>query len=86
MHCRVLEENPNADREFAKLTNKFIIAYLDTKNGRAAFVTRLNVKRNQTYALVLKSDGQEIARMENPGTMEKIIILLKKALKPTATD
>ncbi|HIG84115.1 MAG TPA: hypothetical protein EYG40_02130 [Verrucomicrobia bacterium] len=86
MHCRVLEENPNADREFAKLANKFIIAYLDTKNGRAAFVTRLKVKRNQTYALVLKSDGQEIARMENPGTMEKIIILLKKALKPTATD
>jgi hypothetical protein len=49
-------------------------------------VTRLKVKRNQTYALVLKSDGQEIARMENPGTLEKIIILLKKALKPTATD
>jgi len=83
MHCRVLEENPNADREFAKLANKFIIAYLDTKNGRAAFVTRLKVERNQTYALVLKSDGQEIARMENPGTLEKIIILLEKALKST---
>ena len=79
MHCRVLEENPNADREFAKLANKFIIAYLDTKNGRAAFVTRLKVKRNQTYALVLKPDGREIARIENPRTLEEIIILLRQA-------
>ena len=81
MHCRVLEENPNADREFAKLANKFIIAYLDTKNGRAEFVSRLKVERNQTYALALNSEGQEIARMKNPETLEKIIILLKKALK-----
>ena len=79
MHCRVLEENPNADREFAKLANKFIIAYLDTKNGRAAFVTRLNVKRNQTYALVLKPNGQELARIENPRTLKRIIALLEKA-------
>ena len=81
IHCRVLEENPNANREFAKLANKFIIAYLDTKNGRAEFVPRLKVERNQTYALALNSEGQEIARMENPETLEKIIILLEKALK-----
>ena len=40
---------------------------------------RLKVGRNQTYALVLKSDGREIARMENPRTLEEIIILLRQA-------
>ena len=40
---------------------------------------RLQVKRNQTYALVFKPDGREIARMENPRTLEEIIILLKLA-------
>ena len=40
---------------------------------------RLKVRRNQTYALVLKSDGREIARMENPRTLEEIIILLRQA-------
>ena len=42
---------------------------------------RLKVERNQTYALALNSKGQEIARMENPETLEKIIILLEKALR-----
>ena len=53
--------------------------HLGTRNGRAAFVKRLKVGRNQTYALVLKSDGREIARMENPRTLEEIIILLRQA-------
>ena len=53
--------------------------HLDTRDGRAAFVKRLQVKRNQTYALVLKPDGREIARIENPQTLEEIIILLRQA-------
>ena len=40
---------------------------------------RLKVARNQTYALVLKPDGREIARIENPRTLEEIIILLRQA-------
>ena len=54
--------------------------HLDTRDGRAAFVKRLKVARNQTYALVLKPDGREIARIENPQTLEEIIIILKQAV------
>ena len=54
--------------------------HLDTRDGRAEFVKRLKVKRNQTYALVLKPDGREISRMENPRTLEEIIVLLKQAV------
>ena len=53
--------------------------HLDTRDGRAAFVKRLQVKRNQTYALVLNRNGREIARIENPRTLEEIIILLRQA-------
>ena len=53
--------------------------HLDTRDGRAAFVKRPKVGRNQTYALVLKPDGREIARIENPRTLEEIIILLRQA-------
>ena len=35
--------------------------------------------RNQTYALVLNRNGREIARIENPRTLEEIIILLRQA-------
>ena len=64
---------------FAKLAKRFIVVHLDTRNGRAAFVKQLKVGRNQTYALVIKPDGREIARMENPRTLEEIIILLRQA-------
>ena len=64
---------------FAKLAKRFIVAHLDTRDGRAEFVKRLKVARNQTYALVLKPDGREIARIENPRTLEGIIILLRQA-------
>ena len=53
--------------------------HLDTRDGRAEFVKRLKVARNQTYALVLNPDGREIARIENPRTLEEIIILLRQA-------
>ena len=39
----------------------------------------LKVERNQTYALVLKPNGQELARIENPRTLKRIIALLEKA-------
>ena len=86
-HCRVLEQNPNANRAFAKLANQFIVANLDTRNGRAAFVKRLKVERNQTYGLVLKPEGCEIFRMENPRALEEIIILLEQAVpQPVPTE
>ena len=74
-----MEKNPEADRAFAKLANQFIVAHLDTRNGRAPFLKRLKVGRNRTYALVLKPDGREISRMENPRTLEEIILLLRQA-------
>ena len=72
---------------FAKLAKRFIVVHLDTRNGRAAIVKHLKVARNQTYALVLNPDGREIARIENPRTLEEIIILLRQAgLQPVRLD
>ena len=72
---------------FAKLAKRFIVVHLDTRDGRAEFVKRLKVARNQTYALVLKPDGREIARMENPRTLEEIITLLEQAVpQPVPTE
>jgi hypothetical protein len=55
---------------------------VDTKNGRAPFVKKLKVQRNQTYALVLGSDGQEIGRLTNPLTLDKIVAFLKTTVPP----
>ena len=41
---------------------------------------QLKVERNQTYALILKPNGQEIIRLVNPKKLEEIIRLLKEAL------
>ena len=41
---------------------------------------QLKVKRNQTYALILKPNGQEIIRLVNPKKLEEIIRLLKETL------
>jgi len=54
--------------------------HLDTRNGRAGFVKQLKVERNQTYALILKPNGQEIIRLVNPKKLEEIIRLLKETL------
>ena len=82
MHCRVLEQNPNANRAFAKLAQRFVIAHLDTKDGRAPFVKKLKVQRNQTYALVLGPDGREIGRLTKPRTLEEIIVFLQMTVPP----
>ena len=41
---------------------------------------QLKVERNQTYALILKPNGHEIARLVNPKNLEEIINLLKETL------
>jgi len=69
---------------FAKLTKKFVVLHLDTRNGRAAFVKRLKVERNQTYALVLKQNGHEIARIVNPEKLKEIIDLLTRVISGEA--
>jgi hypothetical protein len=75
-----LEKDPEADRAFAKLAPKFVILHFDTRNGRAPHVARLKVKRNQTYALVLRHDGTEIARVEKPADLKPVVALMQKAL------
>ena len=45
---------------------------------------QLKVERNQTYALILKPNDQEIARLANPKKLEEIIRLLKEALPKEA--
>jgi hypothetical protein len=76
-----LEKDPAADRAFVKLARKFVILHFDTSNGRAPHVDRLKVKRNQTYALVLRPDGTEIDRIEKPIELKPMVTLMKKALK-----
>jgi hypothetical protein len=76
-----LEKDPAADRAFVKLARKFVILHFDTSNGRAPHVDRLKVKRNQTYALVLRPDGTEIDRIEKPVELKPMVTLMKKALK-----
>jgi hypothetical protein len=75
-----LEKDPEADRAFAKLAPKFVILHFDTRNGRAPHVARLKVKRNQTYALVLRPDGTENARVEKPADLKPVVALMQKAL------
>ena len=41
---------------------------------------QLKVERNQTYALILKPNGHEIARLANPKKLEEITRLLKEAI------
>jgi hypothetical protein len=52
------------------------VARLDTKNGKAEFVSTLGVKRNVNYVLILKSDGSEITRLVKPKTLESITAIL----------
>ena len=42
------------------------------------------MERNQTYVLILKPNGHEIARLVNPKKLEDIINLLKEALPKEA--
>ena len=76
-----MEEEPEADREFAKLGKRFVVLHFDTRNGRAPHVDRLKVKRNQTYAIVLRPDGTEIGRIEKPADLKPVVKLMQKALK-----
>jgi hypothetical protein len=39
------------------------------------------VKRNQTYAIVLRPDGTEIGRIEKPVDLKPVVALMKNALK-----
>ena len=76
-----MEEEPEADRAFAKLAKRFVVLHFDTRNGRAPHVARLKVKRNQTYAIVLQPDGTEIGRIEMPVDLKPVVTLMKNALK-----
>ncbi|MBC8326493.1 MAG: hypothetical protein H8E27_12795 [Verrucomicrobia subdivision 3 bacterium] len=58
-----------------------MVLHFDTRNGRAPHGDRLKVKRNQTYAIVLSSDGTEIARTDKPADLKPVVVLMKKALK-----
>ena len=76
-----MEKEPEADRAFAKLAKRFVVLHFDTRNGRAPHVARLKVKRNQTYAIVLRPDGTEIGRIEKPVDLKPVVTLMKNALK-----
>ena len=80
-----MEKDPAADLVFAKLARKFVILHFDTSNGRAPHVDRLKVKRNQTYALVLRPDGTEIDRIEKPVELKPVVALMKNVLKQQRT-
>lgn len=75
MSCRALE-GPLADRWFESLSEKFVIAHLDTRNGRADFVPILKLSRNMSYVLVLSAAGKELAKLENPTLLEEAVLLV----------
>ena len=52
------------------------MARLDTKNGKAEFVPKLQVKRNATYVVLLEPDGSERHRLKKPTTLESIAAIL----------
>jgi len=57
-----------------------VIVHFDTFNGKAPGVDRLKVKRNQTYGIMLRSDGKEVARVDKPADLKPIVKLMKESL------
>ena len=62
---------------FAK---RFVILHFDTYNGKVPGVDLLNVKRNQTYGIVLRSNGKEEARVDKPADLRPVVKLMAEAL------
>jgi len=58
----------------------FVIIHFDTRNGRAPHVDQLKVQRNCSYAIVLRSDGKELGRIEKPANLKPVIELMKKSV------
>ena len=66
MECqRLVKALPN-NGEFQNLASEFVVVEVDTTNGSGKFNKRLGVNRNQTYFIVLDSNGNEIERMFGP--------------------
>ena len=57
-----------------------MILHFDTFNGKAPGVDRLKVERNQTYGIVLRAYGKEVARVDKPADIKPIVKLLKESL------
>jgi|TARA_B110000495_G_C23034906_1_gene617706 hypothetical protein len=89
--CRSLEEGL-ADGQFAVLKNSHIILKLDTKNGSSDFCEELDLKRNNSYVLLMNlnplalrktSKGETIRplvesiRFTNPKDLKKILGCVK---------
>ncbi len=64
-------------RAFAK---RFVILHFDTYNRKVPGVDLLNVKHNQTYGIVLRSNGKEEARVDKPADLRPVVKLMGEAL------
>ena len=74
------------DGRLSELGDDFLQFRLDSKNGKAAFVNELEIKRNASYVLILKLDKkrstiikgkrthplQEVGRLTNPKQLATI--------------
>ena len=69
------------NRRFAKLMKRYVYVSLDSKNGRAEFVSRLNVERNSAYVLILRPDATETGRLQDPQTLESILKFTERHLQ-----
>lgn len=67
------------------LADEFVVAQLDTRNGRASFVTQLNLRRNRSYALVVAADGKILARLDSPRLLEEAVLLVDSVLPARAS-
>lgn len=56
----------------------FVVARLDTKNGKAPLTSALDIRRNRNYILMLKPDGKVIERVEKPQSLEEILAFIVK--------
>ncbi len=56
----------------------YVVARLDTKNGKSPLTSLLDLRRNRNYILVLKPDGKVIERVERPQALEEILAFLVK--------
>ncbi len=65
---------------------QFVSVRIDSKNGKADAAAMLQVKRNESYVLVLTPDGKEQLRLVAPKTIDAIGDALTKYIAKTQKD
>ncbi|MGY8746736.1 MAG: hypothetical protein ACKVHR_01575 [Pirellulales bacterium] len=70
--CRSLEEGL-ADGQFAVLKDSHIFLRLDTKNGSSDFCEELDLKRNNSYVLLMNINPLVLRKTPNGETIRPLV-------------